>query len=79
VRTSTENDRQPDDEEEESFCLADTLTDLSDEELARMAEEHAEADVSSSALEGIPLDKERLKAGLLASYQRMRAERAAQR
>ena len=55
--------------------MADTLTDLTDEELARMAEEHAEADVSSSALEGIPLDKERLRAGLLASYQKMRAER----
>lgn len=75
MRTSTENDHQPDDDQEESFCLADTLTDLTDAELERMAEEHAEADVSSSALEGIPLDKARLKAGLLASYQQMRAER----
>ena len=75
MRTSTENDQQPAADDEESFCLADTLTDLTDEELARMAEEHAEADVSSSALEGIPLDKERLRVGLLASYQKMRAER----
>ena len=77
MKTSTENDHQPADEEDR-FSLAETLKEISDEELARMAEEHAEADVSSSALEGIPLDKERLKAGLLASYQKMRAERFAQ-
>ena len=55
--------------------MADTLADLTHEELARMAEEHAEAEISSSALEGIPLDKERLKAGLLATYQQMHTER----
>lgn len=77
MRTSRKKDRQAADDTDDDFCLADTLTDLNDEELARMAEEHAQADVSSSAYEGIPLDKERLKAGLLASYRQMRAERAA--
>lgn len=75
MRTSTENEQQSPSDAEEGFCLADTLVDLNDEELARMAEEHAQADASSSALEGIPLDKEWLKVGLLESYRKLRAER----
>ena len=51
-----ESRRQPDDEDDD-FCLADGLVDASDQEIERMAEEDAEADVASSAYEGIPLDK----------------------
>ena len=79
MRTSTENDQQPAADDADGFCLADTLADLTDAELEQMAEEHAQGDVSSNALEGIPLDKARMKAGLLASYQKMRAERQTDR
>ena len=44
-----------------------------------MAEEHAGADVSSSAYEGIPLDKGKFKAGLIESYRKLRAEWPTQR
>ena len=76
---STKKDRQAADKKDEDFRLADALTLRSDEELEQMAEEHAQADVSSSAYEGIPLDKAALKAGLLAAYKQVRAERAARR
>ena len=79
VRTSTRKDRRPTDDQDDDFCLADTLVNASDEELERMAETDAQNEVTSSAYEGIPLDKAALKAGLLAAYKQVRAERAARR
>ena len=70
-----ESHRQPDDEDDD-FCLADGLVDASDEVIERMAEE---ADVASSAYEGIPLDKEALRIGLIESYKKLRAEWPIQR
>lgn len=79
MRTSTKKDRQPAALRYDDFCLADVLVDMSDEEIERMAGEHAATDVSSSAYEGIPLDEARLKAGLIESYKKLRAEWPAQR
>lgn len=59
---------------DDDCCLADVLVSMSDQELERMAEADARAEVSSSAYEGIPLDGEALKAGLLESYKKLRAE-----
>ena len=64
-------------EEQDEFCLADSLAHLTDEELDQLADEEAQAEVTSSAYEGIPLDKEFIKAGLIESYRKLRAERAA--
>ena len=55
------------------FTLAERYAQLSADELERYIEEEAEAEVSSSAYEGIPLDKERIKAGLRELYQSLRA------
>ncbi len=80
VETSTENDEyQPASAEETAFSLADTLADLDDTQLEQMCEALAQNEVASSAYEGVPLDKDSLKAGLLESYKRVRDERAAQR
>ena len=73
-----ESHRPPDDEADD-FCLADGLVDAGDQEIERMAEEDAEADVASSAYEGIPLDKEELRIGLIESYKKLRAEWPLQR
>ena len=74
--TSAEHDEyQPASAEEEAFSLVDTLTDLSDADLERMCEREAQSEVDSSAYEGIPLDKAAMKAGLLDSYRKLRAER----
>ena len=78
MRKGVESRRQPDDEDDD-FCLADGLVDASDQEIERMAEEDAEADVASSAYEGIPLDKEALRIGLIESYKKLRAEWPIQR
>lgn len=64
-------------DEDDDFCLADTLVGMSDEEIERMAEHDAESEVASSALSGIPLDKATLRTGLIESYQKLRAERTA--
>ena len=66
-------------DEDDDFCLADGLVDASDEEIEQMAERDAENEVSSSAYEGIPLDKVRLRAGLIECYKKVRAEWPAQR
>ncbi len=79
MRTSTKKNRQATTNEDDDFCLADTLALMNDEELERMAEEDAQSDVSSSAYEGIPLDKATLKAGLIESYRKLRAEWPTQR
>ena len=55
------------------FTLAERYAQLSVDELERYIEAEAEAEVSSSAYEGIPLDKERIKAGLRELYQSVRA------
>lgn len=76
METSAENDEfQPPSAEDETFCLADTLTDLTAAELERVCDAEAQNEVDSSAYEGIPLDKAALKAGLLESYKKVRAER----
>ena len=78
VETSTENDEyQPASAEDTAFSLADTLTGLDDAQLEQVCEALAQNEVASSAYEGIPLDKDSLKAGLLESYKRVRDERAA--
>ena len=77
VGTRTKKGRRAAADEDDDFCLADTLVDASDEELERMAEADAQNEVTSSAYEGIPLDKAALKTGLRAAYKRIRAERAA--
>ncbi len=64
---------------EDDFCLADRMALASDEELEQWAEEDARDTVSSSAYEGIPLDEALLKAELIESYQRLRAEWPTQR
>ena len=80
METSAENDEyQPASAEDSAFCLADTLTDLSDAELERVCEVEAQNEVDSSAYEGIPLEKEALKAGLLVAYKKLRDERATRR
>ena len=56
------------------FSLAERYTRLSDDELERRADEEAEAEAASSAYEGIPLSKERIKAGLLDTYRSLRAK-----
>ena len=79
VETSTESDEyQPASAEDNAFSLADTLTDLDDAQLEQVCEQLAQNEVASSAYEGIPLDKDSLKAGLLVSYKRARDEQAAQ-
>ena len=66
VETSTESDEyQPASAKDKAFSLADTL----------VCEKLAQNEVDSSAYEGIPLDKESLKAGLLVSYKKVRDER----
>ena len=76
VETSTESDEyQPARAEDKAFSLADTLTDLDNTQLEQVCEKLAQNEVDSSAYEGIPLDKESLKAGLLVSYKKMRDER----
>ena len=78
MKTSAENDEyHPASAEDNAFCLADTLTNLSDADLEKVCEAEAQNEVDSSALEGIPLDKAELKAGLLVSYKKLRDERAA--
>lgn len=78
VETSPGDDKyQPASAEDEAFCLADTLTGMSDEEIARMAKQEAESEVSSCALSGIPLDQAPLEEGLTMVYLRVRAEQAA--
>ena len=79
VGTSTRKDRRSTADQNDDFCLADGLADASDEELERMAEADAQNEVTSSAYEGIPLDKAALRTGLLAAYKQVRAERAARR
>ena len=79
MRTSVETSGEPvlsKLEKQDDFCLADSLVQLSDDELDRLADEEAQAEVTSSAYEGIPLDKEFIKAGLIESYRKLRAERA---
>ena len=56
------------------FTLAERYALLSEEEVESYAEREAEAEVSSSAYEGIPLDKERIKAGLLETYRTLIAK-----
>ena len=79
VGTSTKKDQPAAFDEDDDFCLADRLVDASDEEIEQMAEQDAEADVASSAYEGIPLDKEALRIGLIESYKKLRGEWPAQR
>ena len=74
-----ESHRQPAEDEDGDFCLADTLVNMSDAEIEQMAEEDARADVTSSAYEGIPLDKAALRIGLIESYKKLRAEWPIQR
>ena len=52
----------------EDFCLAERLLLLTDEELNRLADQEAAAEVASSAYEGIPLDQAALRTGLLETY-----------
>ncbi len=63
-------------EKPDNFCLANSPVYLNDEELDRLADEEAQAEVTSSAYEGIPLDKAFIKAGLIESYRKLRAERS---
>ena len=78
MKTRGESDEyQPASTADHAFCLADTLVHLSDAELERVCDAEAQNEVDSSAYEGIPLDKEALKTGLLASYKRLRSELAA--
>ncbi len=78
MKASTENDEyQPASAEDKAFCSADTLTNLSDAELEKLCDSLAQNEVDSSAYEGIPLDKEALKAGLLVGYKKVRDERTA--
>ena len=58
-----------------NFSLAERYAELSDDELERRADEEADAEAASSAYEGIPLDKERIKAGLLETYRNLRTEK----
>lgn len=79
MRTSADTSSQsmaPGLEKPDDFCLADSLVHLSDDELDRLADEEAQAEVTSSAYEGIPLDKEFIKTGLIESYRKLRAERS---
>ena len=57
-----------------NFTLAERYARLSEEELESYVDKEAEAEVSSSAYEGIPLDKERIKAGLLETYRALIAQ-----
>jgi spore germination protein YaaH len=57
-----------------NFTLAERYVLLSEEELERYIDQEAEAEVSSSAYEGIPLDKERIKAGLRELYRELRVQ-----
>lgn len=77
--TGPKADRAAAFDEDDDFCLADGLVDASDEEIEQIAEREAENEVSSSAYEGIPLDKEALRIGLIESYKKLRAEWPAQR
>ncbi len=77
METSAKKDQPTAADEDDDFCLADTLVGMSDEEIERMAERDAESEVSSCALSGIPLDQTALEGGLTALYLRVRAERAA--
>ena len=58
----------------EGFSLAERYALLDDAALERLALAEAEAEVISSAYEGIPLDGVKLKAELLATYREIRAE-----
>ena len=76
METSTESDEyQPASSKDKAFSLADTLTDLDNTQLEQVCEKLEQNEVDSSAYEGIPLDKESLKAGLLVSYKKVRDER----
>lgn len=70
---------QPADEKDDDFCLADAVVKLTDEQLEQLAEDDAQAEVSSCAYEGIPLDKASLKAGLIEFYRKLRTEWPSQR
>lgn len=78
METSTENDEYQPPGDDDDFCLADTVVGMSDEEIARLAKQEAESEVSSSALSGIPLDQAPLEEGLTMMYLRVRAERTAE-
>ena len=60
-----------------NFTLAERYARLSEEELESYVDKEAEAEVSSSAYEGIPLDKERIRAGLLETYRALIAQQRA--
>ena len=78
MKTSAESDEyQPASAEDNAFCLADTLVGASDADLEKVCEALAQNEVDSSAYEGIPMDKEALKTGLLESYKKVRDERTA--
>ena len=72
VETNTESDASSASDDAKdvlyNFSLAERYAQLSDDELERRADEEAAAEAASSAYEGIPLDKERIKTGLLETY-----------
>lgn len=77
METNTESDASSASDEASDvlydFSLVERYAQLSDDELERRADEEASAEAASSAYEGIPLNKERIKAGLLETYRSLRA------
>ena len=56
-----------------NFTLAERYALLSEAELEQRIEQEADIEVSSSAYEGVPLDKEEVKNVLRRTYQRLRS------